>query len=264
MNFTMIASIKGKNASGYFVKLIKYTVTGNTFIADFYFVNKPTVCIVNSGIKVGIPGALQSCYPSVEDAVDDIQCQSGIASQPTRMSGTFSTSPDGTTYIFTYGSSFESWTCIDGDRYVLTDLNYSVNTPYGWAFKSDIAGSLNFYGTFYGEFQRYNGWNNIEEPVRSDTFQLITLVGTTTGAMRRVEWDVNARCWVHSYFARIGDLAIYQTSHDFNNDGRIVAEKGHTYFGYPIIQCGQHRGFVFADASEAPPEGTFSAMYYWG
>lgn len=95
---------------------------------------------------------------------------------------------------------------------------------------------------------------------------------TSTGVLRYVAAD--GPLFVFSYFSRtrrlegiLGRRVVYQTSHDFDGDGHIDDDLGHTYSGLEVVASdGQLRGFVFMDASPSfdgcDENDTISSIWY--
>ncbi len=95
---------------------------------------------------------------------------------------------------------------------------------------------------------------------------------TTTDTYRYVYPD--GPTWVFVYVGapkkNRGEVArrvLLQTSHDWDGDGKIAKELGHTYSGLQVIDAaGKLRGFVFADSSTAfdscGENHTISSIYY--
>ena len=129
--------------------------------------------------------------------------------------------------------------------------------------------------SYLGLIKRHNAWcgaADVNEAVVSTGLSLDVFHPTTTGALRYVYPDGST--WVFAYFARpkrnrgiVARRVMIQTSHDWNGDGEIADELGHTYSGLEILDAtGTARGFVFADASVAfdacDENHTTSAIYY--
>src|SRR6185369_7490324 len=115
-------------------------------------------------------------------------------------------------------------------------------------------------GGYLGLIKRHNAWcgaPDVNEPVAATGLFLDVFHPTTTGVLRYVYPDGST--WVFVYFARpkknrgiLARRVMLQTSHDWEGDGEIADELGHTYSGLEILDAtGAPRGFVFADASVA-------------
>ncbi len=203
-----------------------------------------------------------------------------------------------------FGSSVEVWGVTWADatlvKIELQQANYVAGSIYslpsgaydvsavnaGWGFGginvgftagADINGMKK--DLPYGRVIRHNSWLGVDEPVGIDSMSLgsVFLV-TTTGVLRYVLWDdtPGAQHQVFSYLGQpLGNAALttgrvcYQISHDYNNNGHIADDVGHTYSGLQVIdQVGTFRGFVFADSSVngvpvvAGDNNTISSLYY--
>ena len=115
-----------------------------------------------------------------------------------------------------------------------------------------------------GLFSRFNAWSCSQEPVAADMLRLSTFSPTSTSVLRLSPPN-------HSFLAYLypfpySPLLAYQTSHDFNSNGNIQDDIGHSYSGLQIIDSlGKFRGAVFADASPASygcGSYTTSALFY--
>jgi len=173
------------------------------------------------------------------------------------------------------------------DRFYLqSDLSRStdcVPLNVGWGF--GVGGETEFgisksidechAKNYYGLHLRHNSWLNTDENIVRSGMLLKGFYKTNNNVLKHLFWDCkpNGRYWVFSYFAipdsNSGRQAlrrvIYQTSHDFDNDGHISNDIGHIYSGIQVLDSNnQLRGFVFADVSpRANAEHfTVSAMYY--
>ncbi|ANY17218.1 hypothetical protein AW878_21095 [Bordetella pseudohinzii] len=176
---------------------------------------------------------------------------------------------------------------ISGSVYLKSDGTYNAAAlNAGWGFGGINVGFLTAVDVNgmhkdlpYGQVIRHNSWAALDEPVSTDSMSLATVfLATTTQALRYVGWDntPGARHHVFYYLAQpFGNTGMtagrvcYQVSHDYNNNGYIADDIGHTYSGLQVIdQVGNFRGFVFADSSVngAPvatgDNHTISALYY--
>lgn len=176
---------------------------------------------------------------------------------------------------------------VEGAFYLKSTGGYDITAVNaGWGFGGKNVGFTsvaNINGMHkdlpYGRFIRHNSWNGADEPVALDSMSLASVfLSTTTGVLRYVTWDSTPGAQHHgfSYLAQpMGNSGLtsgrvcYQVSHDFNNNGHIADDVGHTYSGLQVIdQVGNFRGFVFSDSSVngAPlvvgRNHTISALYY--
>ena len=130
-------------------------------------------------------------------------------------------------------------------------------------------------GSYLGLIRRHNAWcgapasdaNVSETGLNPSLFHV-----TSSGVLRYVVAD--GPLFVFSYLARTrrldGILArrvAYQTSHDFDGDGHIADDLGHSYSGLEVVASdGQLRGFVFMDASLSfdgcDENDTISSIWY--
>jgi len=250
--------------------------------------------------------ANQASYPYNFDQNRDIQGSvkfSGSNSGVTTIFGTWTT-PSADTVSINFGGSTETWRATWSEptlvKIELIQANYIAGSTYlkvdgsrdsnavnaGWGFgginvsfttAADINGMRK--DLPYGQFIRHNSWNGTDESVAADSMSLGSVFQLTdSGALRYVGWDnsVGAQHHVFFYlgqpannFGLLSGRVCYQLSHDFNNNGRIDDDMGHTYSGLQIIdQAGNFRGFVFSDSSVngAPlskgDNHTVSAHYY--
>lgn len=256
------------------------------------------------GRKVGY--ANQSSYPYNFDQNEYVQGSKKFSvsnSAPTTIFGTWSLQGSDSVLI-DFGGSTELWKAtwsdatltkielqqanyITGSTYLKSDGTYNaaaVNAGWGFGginvgFSTAVDVNGMHKNLLYGRVIRHNSWTGMDEPVSVDSMSLGALfLVTTTQALRYVGWDntPGAQHQVFYYLAQpIGNAGMtvgrvcYQVSHDFNNNGHIADDMGHTYSGLQVIdQVGQFRGFVFADSSVngAPvvtgDNHTISALYY--
>lgn len=303
------ATVKGVLPSGvHFTRLAMYSFQpGGTLRQDFwYWQGDAPVWSWSAPGDIGSMGrqigyAYQASYPynfdQYNDVIGSVKFSSG---NPTTLMGTWAALSADTVQVDFGGSGAEIWkvtwsdpslakielvsaTYVAGSMYYISPGNYNVSAVNaGWGFGGPGVGfttaadmSVVKKDLPYGKYIRHNSWACTNEPVSVDSMNLGSFfVATTNDVLRYVTWDSSH--WVFSYLAKpfynSGTLATrisYQTSHDYNNNGFIWDDVGHTYSGLQIIdQSGAFRGIVFADVS---PNGspcqfgdnfTISAMYY--
>lgn len=129
---------------------------------------------------------------------------------------------------------------------------------------------------YHGRFLRWNGYYEPPEDeggVKADELGLTSFYLTDTGVARYLYGGDGGGMYVYAYLALPEERdglrtrqIVYQTSHDFDNDGNIADGPGHTYAGLQILDAtGTFRGVVFADQSyDTGLEEVviLSAMYY--
>ncbi len=129
--------------------------------------------------------------------------------------------------------------------------------------------------SYLGLIRRHNAWcgaPSADDLVSETGLTLPLFRLTTTGVYRYVAAD--APYWVFAYFAapprnphELARRVILQTSHDWNGNGTIADDLGHTYSGLQVIDdAGNLRGFVLADSSSSvdgcDEDHTISSLYY--
>ncbi len=129
---------------------------------------------------------------------------------------------------------------------------------------------------YFGRFLRWNGYYTAPDDalgVNSDELGLSSFYLTDTGVARYVYGGDGGGMYIFCYLALPEDREglrtrqiVYQTSHDFDNDGNIADGPGHVYAGLQIVDAtGTFRGVVFADQSyDTGVEAVMilSSMYY--
>lgn len=142
----------------------------------------------------------------------------------------------------------------------------------GFTFARTAADSIRSYS---GLIRRNNAWCGApasDDSVYETGLTLPVFHATTGGIYRYVYAD--SPYWVFVYFGapkhnpkELARRVMIQTSHDWNGDGEIADEIGHTYSGLQVIDAaGDVRGFVFSDSSTAfdgcGENHTTSSFYY--
>jgi hypothetical protein len=128
---------------------------------------------------------------------------------------------------------------------------------------------------YTGLIRRHNAWCGAatpDEPVAETGLTMPLFSPTTSGVFRHVETDGPYGVFVYVGTPKrnpdvLARRVFLQTSHDWDGDGTIADDLGHTYAGLEILDAtGALRGFVFADSSSAidgcDENNTIASLYY--
>jgi hypothetical protein len=290
-------TIKGRQPNGVdFTRLAMYSFRADgSFRQDAWYWDSATPvggAQAAIGTRIGYVVDPRDQYDNEDQSHSVVTLSKVLNEPPLTTFGHWTLSSDGrqVTVRFSWGDT-EVWRVDRPDaalyRLELLSASYTVGPFYlqangtrnpnvknaGWGFGGQgqgfpyAVGPLSFQKNLVGKNLMHNAYLG-DMPVRPDAMSLASVfLRTDTNIYRYVFW--NAPHYVYAYLQAYpgpGMLArrvAYQIGHDYNNNGQIEDDRGHTYAGIQVIDMkGQFRGFVFSDSSLNIVGHDIAALYY--